>query len=265
METNAERERVEAKTPEQQLQRVYEQGYHFAPRIAAALVAEARSWLLGQGEQVQVGQQRVLLASARARHGQALGETVTQEVLWTVDAGAADHQVLCEQGTSGLRRVRIQRLLSEAYDQGGLASQEDLARVLQTSVRTIKRDCAQLEREGHWLPTRGRVKAIGRGQTHKAQILRAWLQGQTYDQLVHSTHHTASSIQRYVQGFVQVVRLQQQGYGEAEISQLAQKSPALVREYLAVYAQNDSPACRERLAEQLTRLGQAAGGPKGGQ
>jgi len=43
----------------------------------------------------------------------------------------------------------------------------------------------------------------------------------------------------------------------------------LVEEYLAVYRQHDSPACRERLAEQLQRLtgtlGTAQKAQKGGQ
>jgi hypothetical protein len=39
--------------------------------------------------------------------------------------------------------------------------------------------------------------------------------------------------------------------------------PALVREYLAVYEQNDAPECRERLTDQIERL-KRAGRPKKG-
>ena len=62
-------------------------------------------------------------------------------------------------------------MTEEAMDQGGVLTQEDLARLLQTGVRTIRRDVAQLRAEGHWVPTRGAVQDTGRGQSHKAKIV----------------------------------------------------------------------------------------------
>jgi DeoR/GlpR family transcriptional regulator of sugar metabolism len=49
-------------------------------------------------------------------------------------------------------------LLDEALAQGALATQEDLARVLQTSLRTIKRDFAELHNQGLYLSNRGYLK-----------------------------------------------------------------------------------------------------------
>ena len=147
-------------------------------------------------------------------------------------------------------------MLSEALEQGGAATQEDLAQVLHVSVRTIKRDFAQLRRRGVSLPTQGYVRGIGRGQTHKAQIISRWLRGETYDQVASHTHHSLASVQRYINTFVQVIRLHRRGFATNEIALLAQVSPYLVREYLAVYERNDSVACRERLGSQLERLNQ---------
>ena len=149
-------------------------------------------------------------------------------------------------------------------EQGGVASQEDLAQVLNVSVRTIKRDCLVLQNEGIYLPTRGNLHGIGRGQTHKAQIIRHWLQGWTYDQIVWHTHHTATAIKRYIQAFVRVIELHQQGFSQNQIGLLLQMDLALVQEYLAVYGQNDSPECRERLQEQLKRLSGPTTAQKGG-
>ncbi|TLM98813.1 DUF1670 domain-containing protein, partial [bacterium] len=106
------------------------------------------------------------------------------------------------------------------------------------------------------------------GQTHKAQIISRWLRGETYDQIALHTHHSLASIQRYLSLFVQVIQLHRHGFAAEEIAVLAQTSLYLVREYLAVYEQNDTPACRRRLAEQLERLNQrfqaARGRKKGG-
>jgi hypothetical protein len=121
-------------------------------------------------------------------------------------------------------------------------------------VRTIKRDFAELHRQGLYLPSRGYLKGIGRGQTHKAQIIRRWLHGETYDQLSVNTHHAVSSVQRYLKAFAQVVRLQREGLNASQIALLLQMGEALVRDYLNVYAQNAEPECRQRLEAQLQRL-----------
>jgi len=247
-------ERLEAKTPEKRFLWVLQEDFHQAPRVAQALLDEARDCLVGTSDQLMPGQMRVLLTKRRAGHGRSLRHTATTEVMWTLEAGAEDRRVLRRHGSAALRRVRIQRLLSEAIEQGALATQEDLAQVLQVSVRTIKRDFAHLRAQGISLPSRGYVRAIGRGQTHKAQIVGRWLCGETYDQIALHTHHSITSIQRYVQAFVRVVELHRRAFPEEQIGLLLQMGLPLVREYLAVYRKNDTPACRERLDEQLQRL-----------
>jgi len=267
--TDDEMERLQAKTAQQRFVQVLEQEYDCAPRVAAAILEEAQACLLGRPGQVQPGQVRAVLARFEAGHGRALRQTGTTEVVWTIDAGQEDREALQQFGTQALRQVRIQRLLSEAIEQSAVASQEDLAQALHVSVRTIKRDCAELEAQGVYLPTRGYVQGIGRGQTHKARIVGEWLQGQTYDQIQLSSRHSLASIQRYVQAFVRVVHLHRQSFDKGQLARLLAMSPALVEEYLAVYRQHDSPACQERLAEQLQRLtgtlGTAQKAQKGGQ
>ncbi|MBK8167974.1 MAG: DUF1670 domain-containing protein [bacterium] len=92
-------------------------------------------------------------------------------------------------------------MTEEAVDQEGVLTQEDLARLLQTGVRTVRRDVAQLRSEGHWVPTRGAVQDTGRGQSHKAKIVEMYLQRMTYSEIARRARHSASSIKRYVQTF----------------------------------------------------------------
>jgi hypothetical protein len=162
-----------------------------------------------------------------------------------------------------LRQVRIERLLDEALEQGGAATQEDLAAALHTSVRTIKRDFGVLQRRGEFLPSRGMVEGIGRGQTHKGRIIRLWLQGETFDRLATHTRHSPSSIQRYLRHFVQVVGLHQQGFKAEEIGLALQMGVHLVEEYVEIYAQHDLPAQRARLQEQMERLQRVSTAQKG--
>lgn len=255
--------RLAAKTPEQRFLRVLEEDYHQAPRIAQALLEEAQACLLGETSTMRPGQSRVLLVSRDAGHGRALQDTAQKEVVWTLDAGREDRQVLQRDGPAALRHVRVQRLLDEALEQGAVATQEDLARALNVSVRTIKRDCQALEAQGLVVPTRGRLKGIGRGQTHKAQIVGRWLRGETYDQIRLHTRHSLSSIQRYVQAFVRVADLHRQGFDRGQIALLLALSPYLVGEYLAVYQAHPSTDCQARLTEQIERLSRAPKAKKG--
>jgi hypothetical protein len=253
--------RIEAKTPEQRFKQMLIQEFHFAPKIAEAILLEAQANLVSQPEQSQPGQIQVVLAKRQAGHGQPLRETASRLVSWTLDAGAEDRQIYHQHGAKVLRQVRLQRLLAEALEQGAVATQEDLAQALKVSLRTIKRDFEELQAQGLYLPSRGNLQGIGRGQTHKAQIIGCWLRGASYDQIAQQTHHALSSIQRYIQTFVRVIDLHQRQFSELQIAQLLQIGPPLVKEYLAVYQSHPQPECRRRLQEQMERF-KAASGPK---
>jgi biotin operon repressor len=258
-------ERLAAKTPEQRFLHSLQNDFRYAPKVAEAILQEAQICLLGDAKHMRPGQIRVILTRYAAGHGRALRHSATTEVVWTVDAGLEDRKLVQQHGRQALRQVRIQRLLDEALEQGAVASQEDLAQALHVSLRTIKRDCAALQAQGIYLPTRGNLQGIGRGQTHKAQIVGHWLRGATYDQLTRQSRHSLSAIQRYVQTFVRVVELHQRGFSEHQVALLLEIGSALVGEYLAVYAYHASPDCRERLAAQLERLSQASPAAKRGQ
>lgn len=254
MTQNSVIERQITKTPEQQFLWVMQAEYDYSPKLSAAILAEAETCLLGSGEGLRPGQQKVILTQRRERHGQALEQVKKIEVVWTVDGGLEDCREEEQSGKVGVRQMRIRRMVAEAREQGGIATQEDLARVLHVSVRTIKRDFAEMKARGLRIPSRGYDEGIGRGQTHKGEILRGWLGGQTYDQLKRETGHSLASIQRYIHAFVRVVELHQQGFEAAEIALLAQIGRGLAEEYLRIYAQNQSPAQAERLEIQRKRL-----------
>lgn len=248
-------ERLRAKMPEQVFINILEEEFHFAPRVARIILAEAKEHLYGEPGQLGPGQMRVVLAKDGASHGRPLKETEKVEVVWTVDAGAEDQEVAVQEGQQGLRRERLQRLADEALLQGAVATQEDLAQALQVSVRTIKRDCAALAAAGVVVPTRGYLQGIGRGQTHKAEIIAGWLAGETYDQIQRHSRHSLASIRRYVQAFVRVVHLHEKGCTAAELVLLLPLSRSLVEEYLALYEAHDTPLARQRLADHRQRLG----------
>lgn len=255
--------RLAVKTPQQQLVQVLQEDYHYSPKLSRAILEEAERCLLGTKQGIRPGQQCVILTRRGERHGQEIAQVEKVEVVWTVDGGSEDVRYEEQHGKAGLRQRRIQRLQAEALDQGGVATQEDLARELQVSVRTIKRDFAELKAAGAWMVTRGYDEGIGRGQSHKGQILGRWLSGETYDQLQRHTGHSVSSIQRYIHAFVQVVELHRRGLSSEEMAPLLQMGRGLVGEYVQLYEQHDSPCERGRLEEQRRRLLQPLQGDAG--
>lgn len=260
-------DRLALKTPQASFRHVLEEEFNLSPREAQEVVRAAEE-LLGLHHPtapLRPGQIRLVVASLHAPFGPPLRHTDRIEVTLTVDAGPEDAEVLRQQGRIALRRGRILRLVDEALDQGGVLTEEDLARALHVTRRTIERDVHHLQAAGHHLRTRGQIKNAGRGQTHKVKILELWLDRQSYDKIALWAHHSVQAIKRYVSTFLRVVTLHRQGCSPAEIAFLLNASQRLVLDYLHLYAQLPAhPARLAKLEEELTRVtGQAEPVKKG--
>jgi len=104
---------------------------------------------------LQPGRVILLIPRTGAPWGRPLRADEFVEVIWTVDAGRQDEALRELKGEVGLRRARILRLCAEGNVQGGDPREEDLARVLGVSTRTIRSDIAYLRAQGCSLQTRG--------------------------------------------------------------------------------------------------------------
>ena len=146
-------------------------------------------------------------------------------------------------------------MTEEALAQGGVLTQEDLGRALGVEPRTIRRDIQALKAAGHLISTRGQVKGVGRGQTHKVKIIELWLDRQGYDQIARRLYHSPQAIKRYIQTFLRIVCLHEQGTAPGEIAFLTHVSERLVEDYLALYQQAVTvPHRAEKLSEELDRV-----------
>jgi len=162
-------------------------------------------------------------------------------------------QVLSEKGTSGLRKHKILRMAIEALDQDGLLTQEDLAVLLCSSRRTIRRDIKELKQQGTDVPTRGTLQDIGPGVTHKSKVVKLWLEGYEYTDIERKTGHSGFSVQRYLSGFSKTVRFHNRGYSLPEIRELTDMSERLTEEYLDLYEIcKDKPESKIRLQQILS-------------
>ncbi|MFH1279933.1 MAG: DUF1670 domain-containing protein [Candidatus Eisenbacteria bacterium] len=244
--------RLAEKTVERQFLYELETDFELAPATSRSVLETAQQVLfplVGEGE-VREGQMRVTVVSVAEPSGKPLSAMRKVGVVVTVDGGMEDLAVQERFGLGSLRRFRLLRMTEEAVDQGGVLTQEDLARLLQTDVRTIRRDVKELRGAGHWVPTRGTVKEIGGGQSHKAKIVELYLRRMTYSEIVRRTRHAPGSVKRYVETFGRVVVLWEKGIREAEeIAYVVGISERLAREYLVLRERYDREAYRDRLEE----------------
>jgi len=249
-------DRLAVKTLDQRFRCELETGFEMAPRISQGILdlakevfrLDAVSSANGSGY-LRPGQIRQVIAASSAPHGCPLHQADMVEVTWTLDAGEEDLAVLKEHDRIALRRVRILRLTEEARDQGGLPTEEDLAKALSVTARTIRSDIAALEAEGHCVATRGKVKGVGRGQTHKVLIVELYLKRYTYTEIMRRMRHSAYAIKRYIQTFGRVVMLTRKGLSVPEIAHAVGISERLTQEYLDLYQRYDVPEYQARLAE----------------
>lgn len=229
--------------------------YGFSP-VAARLY---RSWLaelvqqMG-GEEPGEGETTVLAISseegARARLAEARHVAVRVSYFTPDDAREGPYGE-SRTRVSGLKWHRILRYATQARSQGALLTLPDLAMLMGVNVDAIRRKLA--EHPEVVVPTRGRVKDIGRSVSHKARVVELYLQMHTETQITERTGHSYQSVERYLRDFGRVVSLADQGLNAVMIRQVTGRSLALVNVYLDLYRRYDRPEHYFRLA-QLRRV-----------
>jgi hypothetical protein len=271
LEARQRQERLDAKTLDNLFRRRIEEGANCSPFVSAAILQIAKEVFPldpeDSGKQGDLGQVRLLVVAAQEPAGKIMELCQKVTVLLTLDA-PGDLTLRAREGVTALRRSRILRLATEARDQGGLLSYEDLAyRLLNCGVRTIVRDIAALRRRGLEVPSRGQQQDIGPGQTHRVQAVRLFLQGKEPKEIARALYHSLSSIENYVTTFARVVFLAHKGYGTDEIAFVIRRSPALIAAYRQLYEEFRSQrSAQPRLREILARIrdNTAAGAAKKG-
>jgi hypothetical protein len=267
-------QRFHAKTLDNLFRRRIEAGANCAPFVSQAILQTAKEVFpldpQDTDAQLGLGQIKLLVVAAQEPAGKAIDECQKVTVRLTLDAGSADFEVRARRGVVGLRRARLLRLASEAREQGGLLSYEDLAfRLLNCALRTIVRDVQVLRRGGVEVPTRGQQRDIGPGQTHRVQAVRLYLQGLEPNEIAQRLYHTLGSIENYLTTFARVVFLARKGYADDEIAFVISRSAVLVAAYRQLAADfQGKRAAQTRLRQICDRVQPsekaAKAGKKGG-
>lgn len=133
-----------------------------------------------------------------------------------------------------LRVLRAVRWLKEANEQGTCLTLEDLSALVIMSVSDISEELkAYQAKTKSSLPLRGYIEDIGRGTTHKKQIINLHLQNHLTPEIARMTSHSKDAVDRYVNDF-QIISMLSEKFDKNIIPVLARKSKALVEEYLKI-------------------------------
>jgi hypothetical protein len=228
------------------------------------IIVEQAKEIFGLGEHsernnLHDGQSIFFAVDTAAPAGVPIEDCPKRRVVLTHISRAEDLEVHARHGHAAKRRQQILRMAVEVQEQGALLSQEDLSLLLDCDVRTIRSDIRQLQQqEGILVPTRGTVRDIGSGITHKRKAVEMWLSGKEALEVARQLKHSLRAVERYIQTFCRIVYAQRQLRDSLQVALVVGISVAAVNNYLELHQQlaKESAFYRERL-EEVLRIGEA--------
>jgi len=181
----------------------------------AGIITEKAKEVFGIGEHAEGrvlldGQMVFFAVASDAAPGQAIEACKKVRIVLTHLDRDDDLEVQKKHGASHKRRQQMMRMAVEAQEQGALLTQEDLALILDCDVRTIRKDIQAARGMGITIPTRGTVRDIGPGISHKRRAIELWLSGKEALEVARHLNHSLRAVERYIQTFCRVVYAQRE-------------------------------------------------------
>ena len=215
-------------------------GYQSKPKVAEALIIDLLSIQAESSKdasELKPGQMvwPAVLKTEKHGNGKTLAKTKSKQVILSVvgDSDILDYSRGIK--TSRILAKRIARIVNEAYHQGGVLSQADIALIFNLSQARISQLILKYQKEKEvMLPLRGVVHDIGRSITHKVKIINLYTQNYSTKDIARATSHAPSSVDRYIRDFQRVKILRERGMILSEIAYITSLSENLVTEYIEI-------------------------------
>jgi hypothetical protein len=132
-----------------------------------------------------------------------------------------------------LRKKRLERWVDEAFDQGALLSQLDLAALLGVCDAVVSKYVQEIQATGKLLPTRGNMHDLSGAITHKRQIITLYLEGYLTPDIAMKTNHSKEAVDRYIADYHRVELLWNHGITALEqITRLSRLSARVAQQYI---------------------------------
>jgi hypothetical protein len=249
-------DRLTAKSVKQSIITNISKDFNLTPLLAEAYFNQIKEYFLHHAEiDLSSGQLHYLAIDENEPAGKPITLCKKVSVKLSLHKPEEDLTVYKKSGLAGLRHHKLLRLTNEAIDQGGVLSYEDLTFILTSSIATIKRDMSSMRRQGIVLPSRGWRHEMGRGQTHKTQILDLYLAGYQFSDIEQRTHHSETAIKRYIQDFARVVLLSKKEFSVDQIRISTGFSHRLIGEYLKLFKRHRKSSHLKRILQSSKKKG----------
>jgi hypothetical protein len=133
---------------------------------------------------------------------------------------------------------KARRLCQQAYEQGGLLSNCDIAEMLHVHDSAISRVLAKHERSTNTIvPRRATLHDVGSGITHKRIICwKRFAEGKDPSVVARETYHSLEAVDQYLGEYDRVRLCRLQGLTPQQTALALKRSLALVRQYLDIDA-----------------------------
>ena len=132
-----------------------------------------------------------------------------------------------------LRKKRMERWSHEAYDQGALLTQLDLAVLLGVCDAVVSQYAREIQCQGKLLPTRGNIHDLSGAVTHKREIITLYLEGYLTPEIAVKTKHSKEAVDRYIHDYHRVETLWKHSITNLDqVSQLTRLSQRVVQQYV---------------------------------
>ncbi len=165
--------------------------------------------------------------------GKSIARTRMKPVILTYLA-SEDIETIRDGFTS--RKLRINRMVrwcEEAYDQGALLTQLDLAVLLNVCDGVVSTYVNEFQRAtGRILPTRGNIHDMSGAITHKREIITLYLQGCLTPTIARKTRHSKDAVDRYIKDYEAVKLVRTVTADIDKISQITHLSKRVISQYL---------------------------------
>jgi hypothetical protein len=246
--------RLSIKTLESMFANLITDGTNCSPFESEIIVEKAKEvFAIGEHSEtniLQPGQMVWTAVDMNEPPGKPLKSCQLRRIILTHINPKEDTEVRRLYGYSAKRQQQIVRMAVEAQDQKALLTQEDLAQILDTDVRTIRRDIKKLLEQGTYVPTRGEQKDIGPGVTHRVQAISLFLQEKEPLEIARIIKHSLTAVERYIDTFCRVVYCQRQFRNNLKTALVVGVSVYSVNTYLELHTKAcEYPDYRERISE----------------
>lgn len=188
-------------------------------------------------KELACGQMRYSCVSSKEGAGKPLCECAMSTVTLTLIDSEDNEDLPLEGKQSSVHRRhrKIMRITEEAREQDGLLTQEDLASLLSSDVRTIRRDIKALRKDGIVVATRGQQKDIGPGISHRGKAIELWLEGKEPPEVARAINHSIGAVENYLEKFKRVAFLRRKSFDDYQIALTVGISVAAAKTYAEIH------------------------------